>query len=77
MSVCNSLKCEDELNDQLFSVLLFFNYINGSDYNINITSYFENQENTDNDDDIIIPFPDVFQIDNNIFGYIIVHKIKI
>ena len=78
MSVCNSLKCEDELNDQLFSVLLFFNYINGSDYNINITSYFENQENTDNDDDdIIIPFPDVFQIDNNIFGYIIVRKIKI
>ena len=78
MSVCNSLKCENEYEDHFYTVLLFFNYLNGSDYNINITSYFENQENTDNDDDdIIIPFPDAFQIDNNIFGYEIVHKIKI
>ena len=78
MSVCNSLKCENEFEDHFYTVLLFFNYLNGSDYNINITSYFENQENTDNDDDdIIIPFPDAFQIDNNIFGYEIVHKIKI
>jgi hypothetical protein len=78
MSVCHSLKCENEYEDHFFTVLLFFNYINGSDYNINITSYFENQENTDNDnDDIIVPFPDAFQIDNNIFGYIIVNKIKI
>ena len=78
MSVCNSLKCDNEFEDQFFSILLFFNYINGSDYYINITSYFENQENTDNDnDDIIIPFPDVYQIDNNIFGYLIIHKIKI
>jgi len=77
-SVCKSLKCEDIYEDHFFTVLLFFNYINGSDYNINITSYFENQENTDLDnDDIIIPFPDVFQIDNNIFGFQIIHKIKI
>ena len=77
MSVCNSLKCENELEDNYFTVLLFFNYFNGSDYNINITSYFENKENTDNDnDDIIIPFQNLFQIDNNIFGYQI-QKIKI
>ena len=77
MSVCNSLKCEDELEDNYFTVLLFFNYFNGSDYNINITSYFENKDNTDNDnDDIIIPFQNLFQIDNNIFGYQI-QKIKI
>jgi len=77
MSVCNSLNCE-VLQDQFFSVLLFFSYINGTDYNINVTSYFENQENTGNDDDdIIIPFPNELQIDNNIFGYQIVQKIKI
>jgi hypothetical protein len=74
MNACNSLNCEDNY----FTVLLFFNYFNGSDYNFNISSYFENQENTDNDDDdIIIPFPNVFQIDNNIFGYQITKKIKI
>ena len=78
MSVCNSLKCENEYEDHFYTVLLFFNYINGSDYNINITSYFENQVNTDNDnDDIIIHFPNELQIDNNIFGFQIVQKIKI
>ena len=78
MSVCNSLKCENEFEDHFFSALLFFSYINGTDYNINLTSYFENQENTDNDDDdIIIPFPYELQIDNNIFGYQIVQRIKI
>ena len=78
MSACNSLKCEDEFEDNIFTVLLFFNYFNGSDYNFNISSYFENQENADNDDDdIIIPFPNVSQIDNNIFGYQIMKRIKI
>ena len=76
MSVCNSFKCENEFEDHFFTVLLFFSYINGSDYNINITSYFENQENTTNDD-IIIHFPNELIIDNNIFGYQIVQKIKI
>ena len=78
MSACNSLKCENEYEDNFFTVLLFFNYFNGSDYNINISSSFENKENTGNDnDDIIISFPNVFQIDNNIFGYQITKKIKI
>ena len=78
MSVCNSLKCENEFQDHFFSVLLFFSYLNGTDYNINISSYFENKENTDNDnDDIIIPFPNELQIDNNIFGYQIMPRIKI
>ena len=78
MSVCNSLNCEDDFSDPYFTVLLFFSYINGSDYNINTTSYFENRENIENDnDDIIIPFPNISQIDNNIFGYQVIEKIKI
>ena len=80
LSVCNSLKCENEIEDSFFTILLFFSYINGSDYNINTTSYFENKENFDNDndnDDIIINFPNIFQIDNNIFGYQFLEKIKI
>jgi hypothetical protein len=78
MSVCNSLQCDQE-TDSFFTSLLFFSYFNSSDFNINITSYFSNikiDENDDNDD-ITIPFPNNIKIDNNIFGYQILEKIKI
>ena len=58
MSVCNSLQCDNK-TDSFFTSLLFFSYYNSSDFKINITSYFsnfENDENNDNDN-ITIPFP--------------------
>ena len=78
MSVCNSLQCDNK-TDSFFTSLLFFSYYNSSDFKINITSYFsnfENDENNDNDN-ITIPFPNNIKIDNNIFGYQISEKIKI
>ena len=76
MSVCNSLQCDNKDTDSFFTSLLFFSYYNSSDFNINITSYFSNFENDDNDD-ITIPFPKNIKIDNNIFGYQILEIIKI
>ena len=76
LSVCNSLQCEDKETAQFFTTLLIFSYINGTDYNINITSYFSGQENNDNDD-INLNFPNDLKIDNNIFGYQIIQQIKI
>ena len=76
LSVCNSLQCEDKEKDSFFTTLLIFSYINGTDYNINITSYFSGQENNDNDD-INLNFPNDLKIDNNIFGYQINQQIKI
>ena len=75
LSVCNSMQCEDKDTDNFFTTLLIFSYINKKDFNINITSYFSEIENTDNDD-IYLNFPDL-QIDNNIFGYQIIQQIKI
>ena len=79
MSVCNSLQCDNKDTDYFFTSLLFFSYFNNSDFNINITSYFSNIESDeyDDNDDITIPFPKNSKIDNNIFGYQILEKIKI
>jgi len=78
ISTCNSNQCEDTKIDQFFTSLLIFSYVNGSNYNLNITSYFSKQENNDKDnDDIYLNFPNEFKIENNIFGYQIMKKIKI
>ena len=74
LSACNTDDCNFQSN--FFTTLLILNYINGSDYNINITSYFQNQEN-ENSEDILLNFPNYFKIDNNIFGYQIIEIIKI
>ena len=76
-SACNSIHCDNKTNDEFFSTLLYFSYINGTDHNINITSYFLNQQNNDNDDDIYLNFPEHFKIENNIFGYQIMKNLKI
>ena len=65
LSVCNSINC-NENTDNMFTTLIFFSYINGTDYNINITSYFLNKDRDDNDD-IYLNFPKNNKIDNNIF----------
>ena len=75
LSVCITDKC-DEKTDSFFTSLLFFSYINGSDYNINISEYFSNQDENNNDD-MFLNFPKKSKIDNNIFGYQIEQKIKI
>ena len=77
-SACFSNQCDNEDNPQFFTTLLIFNYINATDYNINISSYFSNQDNINaNNDDIYLNFSNYFKIDNNIFGYQIKQNIKI
>ena len=76
LSTCNSYNCDNKSNDDFFTSLLIFSYVNGSNYNINISSYFSNQSNNNNDD-IYLDFPNKFNIDNNIFGYQIMQRIKI
>jgi hypothetical protein len=53
----------------IFFSFIVFSYIDGSDHYINISSYFENQENTRNDDDDIIHIPNqckkILTINNN------------
>ena len=72
-SACFSYQCDNEDNPQFFTTLLIF-----TDYNINISSYFSNQDNiNDNNDDIYLNFSNYFKIDNNIFGYQIKQNIKI
>ena len=78
LSVCNSLQCDNKDTDSFFTIVLFLSYINSTDYNLNITSYFSNLENNNIDnDDIYLNFPNQFKIDNNIFGYSINQNIKI
>ena len=77
LSVCNSLQCDNKDTDSFFTNLIYFSYINGTDSNINIESYFSNQQNNNDNDDIYFNFPNNFEIDNNIFGYQIVPAIKI
>ena len=79
LSVCNSLQCDNKDSDSFYTSLLFFSYFNTSDFELNITSYFSSIGSDKNDDkeDITIPFPKNITIDNNIFGYQILEKIKI
>ena len=76
LSACKTNQCDNKDNSPFFTTLLIFSYINATDYNINITTYFSDKENKDSDD-ILLNFPNNFKIDNNIFGYQIKQKIRI
>ena len=75
MSTCNTAQCNyDDKN--FFTSLLIFGFVNGSNNNIDNSTYVANPENN-NSDDIYINFPNSTRIDNNIFGYQILQFIKI
>ena len=76
LSVCNSNQCDKKDSDNFYTTLLIFSYINASDHNTNISSYFSNADNN-NIDDLYLNFPNHFRIDNNIFGYQIIKTNKI
>ena len=76
LSVCNSNQCDNTDSDNFYTTLLIFSYINASDHNSNISSYFSNAD-SNNIDDLYLNFQNHFSIDNNIFGYQIIKKIKI
>ena len=70
-SVCPDIDCNNN-EDPHFSILLFFNYPNSTEYELDVIDYLYN--NTENY--ILFNISENGIIDNNIFGYII-HGTKI
>ena len=65
-SFCRVSQCESK-EDTHFAGLMIFNYPNGTDYNLNLTEYYFQNNNLDN---IIIDLKENVTIENNIFGLI-------
>ena len=64
-------------NQNYFSLLLIFGYVNGTDSYIDISLYLnENNINHDNNN-IIIKLQEKTEINNNIFGYELTNEIKL
>ena len=81
LSVCYSLQCRNTTSDDnnnYFSMLIIFSYINGTDTFIDLYPYLqENKNENGNDDNIIEKLLENAKIDNNIFGYEILKQIKL
>ena len=65
-SFCRDIQCESK-EDTHFAGLMIFSYPNGTDYNLNLTEYYLENNDLDN---IIIDFKENVRIENNIFGLI-------
>ena len=63
---------DSDESDEVYSSIFFCSYPNITDYNLDIISYLNKNENNN----IIINLSDIVNIDNNIFGYIL-YQIKI
>ena len=64
-------------NENCFSIFLIYGYVNGTDKTIdNISEYFRD-ENDNNNKNIVEELTQNVNIENNIFGYEIVDKIKL
>ena len=73
-SVCNAPSCD---NNNYFSFLIIFGYVNGSNIYINI-SHFLSEFNFDNNkNNIIDKILENITIDNNVFGYELQKKVKL
>ena len=63
--------------DPLTSFLIFFSYPNGTDFTINISPYIKNADNYDSTQNLFNYLMNTMKIENNIFGYKKVQKIKL
>ena len=83
LSVCNSLPCdydtnENKENSNYFSFIIIFSYINGTDSFFDLSPYLiENIINKNNETNLILKLLENITIDNNIFGYELLQQIKI
>ena len=59
------------------SMLMIFGYANGTDMEIDISPYFNDTDDFDNNNNIINQLQKGLTIDNNIFGYIPANQIKL
>ena len=66
-----------ESNDDYFSYLIFFGYANGTDFTADITPYFGDIDGYDSNNDFVKYLLEHASIDNNIFSYKLIRKVKI
>ena len=60
-----------------FSILMIFGYVKGIDNTIDISPYFMDNEGYNQENNLVMKLIENITIDNNIFGYQIVEKIKL
>ena len=66
-----------DYNNKIFSLLIFFGYANGTDFEIDISPYFIDSDSFSNSSNLINDIMDKLVIDNNIFAYEKDKKIKL
>ena len=64
-------------SDNFFPILMIFGYANGTDFEINISPYFIDSDIYSSSINLLNDLIDHLQIDNNIFSYEKVQKIKL
>ena len=63
--------------DDFSSYLIFFGFANGTDFTMNISSYLADIDGYDYNKDIVKYLLEFASIDNNIFSYSLIRKIKL
>ena len=63
--------------DDFSSYLIFFGYANGTDFIMNISSYLADIDGYDYNKDIVKYLLEFASVDNNIFSYSLIRKIKL
>ena len=66
-----------ESNDDYFSYLIFFGYANGTDFTADISPYFADIDGYDSNNDFVKYLLEHASIDNNIFSYKLIRKVKL
>ena len=66
----------DSANDY-FSYLIFFGYVNGTDFTIDISPFLADIEGYDSNKDFVKYLLNYASVDNNIFSYNLIRKIKL
>ena len=75
--VFSSTKAPTNNGEEYSSFLLFFSYPNGTDFDIDISPYLQNSKNYDPTKNLYTDLMDKMTIENNIFRYKKVEKIKL
>ena len=70
-------KGKDILSENFFPIFLIFSYVNGTDFEIDIYPYLSDTDDFTSSNNLIDDLLSKAEIDNNIFGYELVERIKL
>ena len=73
----STISSNRESSDDYFSYLIFFGYANGTDFTADISPYFADINGYNSNNDFVKYLLDHASIDNNIFSYKLMRKIKL